>query len=46
MFTNGWKAYRPAAISERESVTIQAIPYYAWGNRQSGKFAVWLQSSR
>lgn len=46
--TQGWEdqLYRPAAISERESVTIRAIPYYAWGNRQSGKFAVWLQSSR
>jgi uncharacterized protein len=45
---SGWEnqLYRPAQSAKREPVTIKAIPYYSWGNRQYGKLAVWIQSSR
>src|SRR5262245_13073704 len=44
----GWenRLYRPTNSTEREPVTIKAIPYYSWGNRQYGKLAVWIQSSQ
>jgi uncharacterized protein len=46
--TKGWEnqLYRPATAPQREPIPIKAIPYYAWGNRQYGKLAVWIQASR
>ena len=45
--TRGWDnvLYRPLSALERMPVPIKAIPYYAWGNRQLGKFTVWIQSA-
>jgi DUF1680 family protein len=43
----GWedRLYRPVIYFAREPVEIRAIPYYAWGNRQLGKLAVWIPTS-
>ena len=27
----------------KDPVTIQAIPYYAWGNRKPGEMRVWIR---
>lgn len=39
----------PALYSEDEpvqtSVTLRAIPYYAWGNRGAGEMTVWIQEA-
>jgi hypothetical protein len=42
--TEGWEnqLYRKLVAAEREPVRIKAIPYYAWGNRELGKFVVWI----
>jgi DUF1680 family protein len=45
----GWenRLYRPLvpAQPQPQPVSIKAIPYYAWGNRQLGKFVVWIPSA-
>jgi DUF1680 family protein len=33
-----------AALSEGTTVPIQAIPYYAWANREPGPMQVWIRS--
>ncbi|MRH43572.1 glycoside hydrolase family 127 protein [Aquibacillus halophilus] len=40
---NAWgsELYRPASQTT-ETVTIQAIPYYAWCNRKPGEMIVWV----
>ncbi|WP_078900635.1 glycoside hydrolase family 127 protein [Streptomyces sp. SBT349] len=42
----GWWPYRPAAdgtpAPAGDPVTLTAIPYYAWANRDSGAMRVWL----
>jgi uncharacterized protein len=42
-----WKGqlYRPVS-AKKETVTLQLIPYYAWGNRGKGDMSVWLPVSR
>jgi DUF1680 family protein len=42
----GWEhqLYRPFAPAQPQPVSMKAIPYYAWGNRQLGKFVVWIPS--
>jgi DUF1680 family protein len=37
--------YRPINI-KKESVSLQLIPYYAWGNRGKGDMSVWLPVSK
>ncbi|WP_284640051.1 glycoside hydrolase family 127 protein [Paenibacillus silviterrae] len=38
-------AYRPAArLSASEPITLKAVPYYLWGNRQPGEMTVWIRS--
>ena len=39
----GWrdKLYRPAG-SKMQAVTLKAIPYFMWGNRQLGEMLVWI----
>jgi DUF1680 family protein len=34
--------YRTDTPRER-SVTLRAVPYYAWDNRAAGQMAVWLR---
>lgn len=44
-----WKdrLYRPqGAESERESVHLTAVPYYAWANREPGGMRVWIPRRR
>ena len=31
------------AAPERENVTIKAVPYYIWGNREPGQMRVWIR---
>ena len=41
----GWagnELYRPLS-SGTKSVTIRAVPYYAWGNRKPGEMLVWIR---
>jgi DUF1680 family protein len=42
----GWenKLYRPLAPAPSRAISVKAIPYYAWGNRQLEKFVVWVPS--
>lgn len=42
-----WKGqlYRPVN-SKKEAVTLQLVPYYAWGNRGQGDMNVWLPVSK
>ncbi len=42
-----WKGqlYRPVN-SKKEAVTLQLVPYYAWGNRGKGDMSVWLPVSK
>lgn len=42
-----WKGqlYRPIN-SKKETVTLQLVPYYAWGNRGKGDMSVWLPVSK
>jgi hypothetical protein len=44
----GWEhqLYRPLSPAQPQPVAIKAIPYFAWGNRQLGKFVVWVPSVR
>ena len=44
--TEGWgnRLYRPLVSAQPQPLSIKAIPYYAWGNRQLGKFVVWIPS--
>ena len=44
----GWenRLYRPLAPASPQAVSIKAIPYYAWGNRQLEKFVVWVPSGQ
>jgi uncharacterized protein len=37
--------YRPIQM-KKESVILQLIPYYAWGNRGKGDMSVWLPVSK
>jgi DUF1680 family protein len=37
--------YRPVKI-KKETVSLQLIPYYAWGNRGKGDMSVWLPVSK
>jgi hypothetical protein len=37
--------YRPVN-SKKETVTLQLVPYYAWGNRGKGDMSVWLPVSK
>lgn len=39
-----WKArlYQPASGSYFEPVSLKAVPYYAWANRDEGQMTVWL----
>lgn len=39
--------YRPLQQQEQEStqVTLRAVPYYLWGNRQAGEMTVWMRTS-
>ena len=38
------KLYQPAE-APRERVDIQAVPYYAWANREPGEMLVWIHSA-
>jgi hypothetical protein len=42
-----WKGqlYRPIN-TKKETVTLQLVPYYAWGNRGKGDMSVWLPVSK
>jgi DUF1680 family protein len=42
----GWEnqLYRPLAPTQPKAISIRAIPYFAWGNRQPEKFVVWVPS--
>ncbi len=37
--------YRPAN-TQKETVTLRLVPYYAWGNRGKGDMSVWLPVSK
>ncbi|HWS00876.1 MAG TPA: glycoside hydrolase family 127 protein [Prolixibacteraceae bacterium] len=37
--------YRPVNM-KKETVTLQLVPYYAWGNRGKGDMSVWLPVSK
>lgn len=41
--TSDWtnKLYKPIN-PQRETIDMQLIPYFAWGNRKSGEMSVWL----
>jgi uncharacterized protein len=39
------KLYRPIK-TKKETVTLQLVPYYAWGNRGKGDMSVWLPVSK
>jgi len=34
--------YREAAARAPRSITLKAVPYYAWGNRGDTDMSVWL----
>jgi DUF1680 family protein len=38
------KLYQPAR-TPRETVDIQAVPYYAWANREPGEMLVWIHEA-
>lgn len=42
---SGWhdELYRPER-EKRKSATIQAVPYYAWDNRDPGEMRVWIRA--
>ncbi len=40
-----WKSTLYQPLPPGHSVTITAIPYYAWGNRAPGDMAVWLPAA-
>ena len=37
---------RPAPASKAEPVTVTAVPYHVWGNREPGAMRVWLRAER
>ncbi|CCQ33181.1 Six-hairpin glycosidase protein [Halorhabdus tiamatea SARL4B] len=44
---DGWddELYRPAVETATENVSITAVPYYAWDNRDPGEMAVWVREA-
>jgi len=44
---DGWEGelYRPVDETERATVPIKAVPYYAWNNRKSGEMRVWINEA-
>ena len=36
------KLYQPLSIGKEQSVSIQLIPYYSWGNRGATSMEVWM----
>ncbi|AZN39768.1 glycoside hydrolase family 127 protein [Paenibacillus albus] len=46
---NSWQSdtpYRPIENNEQPtSVTLRAVPYYLWGNRQPGEMTVWIRTA-
>ncbi|MCL2059941.1 MAG: glycoside hydrolase family 127 protein, partial [Oscillospiraceae bacterium] len=40
-FDGLYRAWAP----EYDEVSVTAVPYYAWGNREEGEMAVWLRKS-
>jgi DUF1680 family protein len=40
-----WKStlYRAAGRTQSQTVTIKAVPYYAWANRKQGEMIVWVR---
>lgn len=43
--SSGDGLYRRATNSNKQPVTVRAIPYYLWGNRGEGEMAVWIRSA-
>ena len=46
IMANDWDTalYRPVQF-ETESLTLKAVPYCLWGNREPGEMIVWLRAS-
>jgi DUF1680 family protein len=45
---SSWWPYRPTgalSAESREPTALNAIPYYAWGNREQGAMRVWLPTN-
>jgi uncharacterized protein len=44
-----WWPYSPAGAPARdklgESVTLTAVPYYTWGNREPGAMRIWVPTA-
>lgn len=35
--------YRPGCFPDRDRITLQLLPYFAWANRSPGEMRVWLR---
>jgi len=38
-----YRSVKPGAAATSAAVTVRAIPYYAWANREAGRMQVWLK---
>jgi DUF1680 family protein len=45
---SSWWPYQPASAGTSETgepTTLNAVPYYTWGNREHGAMRVWVPTS-